>query len=647
MFRPAAMRHVLIQVLKEDLPQASLTLADTGVFNPDHRESDEHRLQEIPGDRYRQIYRQAASRLDKITEHFPEVPEFTLTELQVVTERELDALNNRLGSLWQECSVCQEDLRRADDELRLVEQLQGALDSFANLNVDLSLLQGEKSFLELRIGVVPQINLQRMEEALGLAKFLVYPFLRSEGSTHVVVVGPKGEQVEHVETVLESAGFRPLPVPAELRDQPAQARLSLADRRERAEADRLAVAARIAKRAAETEDFIRLARTRLALAEPYVNLANAARSSSQVAVISGWIPARELERVEQALTRSLQLPFILTSRRPTARERPQVPTLLAPNRLMSAFTTLVTQYGVPRYGEIDPSAVFAVTFVLMFGMMFGDVGHGAVIAAAALWKRRLLGKFTAFAVAAGLSSVAFGFIYGSIFGYEHLLHPLWMSPLSDPILMLKIALGWGVGFLLLMSALCIYNRVMEANWLEAWLGPNGLINVALYLGLLWGGYNSFTGAGFGALPALLVFGSLAALAAFKWHESDAPRGERVMVVLVESFETIMGSISGTLSFLRVAAFSLNHVALAVAVFTLADMLGPTGHWIMVVFGNLFILILEGGIVAIQVLRLEYYEGFTRFYSGDGREFRPLRVNRGAVPVVRAPNRSGFPLIDGT
>ena len=634
MFRPASMRHVLIQVLKEDLPQASLTLADTGVFNPDSRDNEEHGLQEVPGERYRQIFRQAASRLEKILEQFPDSPGFELEELSVVTERELDALNNRLGELWRECSVCQEEMRRLDDETRLVGQLQNALDSFSNLNVDLSLLQGEKAFLELRIGLVPTINLQRMEEALGLARFLVYTFLRSEGSAHVVIVGPKDEQVEHVEAVLESAGFRPLPIPAELRAEPTKVAGQLQERSRRIAEDREAVQARVAKRAAETRDFLRQAQARLALAEPYVTLANAARSSNQLAVISGWIPARELPRVDRALQDSLQHPYILSSRRPKPQERPLVPTLLAPNRLMSAFTTLVTQYGVPRYGEIDPSAVFAVTFILMFGMMFGDVGHGGVIALAALWQRKRLGKFATFAICAGLSSVAFGFIYGSIFGYEHVLHPLWMSPLSDPILMLKIALGWGVGFLLLMSALCIYNRIMEANWLEALLGPNGIVNVALYLGLLWGGYNAFTGAGFGTLPAALVLGSLVALGAFKWHESDAPRGERVMVVAVESFETIMGSVSGTLSFLRVAAFSLNHVALAVAVFTLADMLGPTGHWVMVVFGNLFILILEGGIVAIQVLRLEYYEGFTRFYSGDGREFRPLRVNRGAAPAMR-------------
>lgn len=278
--------------------------------------------------------------------------------------------------------------------------------------------------------------------------------------------------------------------------------------------------------------------------------------------------------------------------------------------------------------------VFAVTFVLMFGMMFGDVGHGAIISAGAVLLRHRLQRFTAFAVIAGLSSSVFGFIYGSFFGFEHVLRPLWMSPLSDPMLMLKMALGWGIGFLLLMSALNIYNRLIEYDRLGALLGSNGAVNIALYIGLLWGTYNSFNSDGFGIMPALLLWGSLGALAYQKWRQSHAPRGERLMVVLVEAFETIMGSISGTLSFLRVAAFSLNHVALAIAVFTLADMLGPTGHWIMVVLGNTFILVLEGAIVAIQALRLEYYEGFTRFYSGDGFDFQPLRLNRDITSVPR-------------
>jgi len=112
----------------------------------------------------------------------------------------------------------------------------------------------------------------------------------------------------------------------------------------------------------------------------------------------------------------------------------------------------------------------------------------------------------------------------------------------------------------------------------------------------------------------------------KWRGHESPLGEKLLVVFVEGFESIMNYLANTLSFLRVAAFSLNHVALAIAVFTLADMMGTAGHWITVVLGNVFIIGLEGAIVTIQCLRLEYYEGFSRFFRGDGREFRPLKFD---------------------
>ncbi len=112
---------------------------------------------------------------------------------------------------------------------------------------------------------------------------------------------------------------------------------------------------------------------------------------------------------------------------------------------------------------------------------------------------------------------------------------------------------------------------------------------------------------------------------FKWRESVAPLGERALVTIIETLETLTGYVSNTLSFLRVAAFSLNHVALAIAVFTLAAMMDTAGHGLTVFLGNVFIMVLEGAIVTIQVLRLEYYEGFSRFFSGDGIEFRPLKL----------------------
>jgi len=125
-----------------------------------------------------------------------------------------------------------------------------------------------------------------------------------------------------------------------------------------------------------------------------------------------------------------------------------------------------------------------------------------------------------------------------------------------------------------------------------------------------------------------IFLSLLAMFTHSWQRNPGiATGERVLVALMESYEAVMGYISNTLSFLRLAAFSLNHVALSIAIFTVANMLHSTGYWVTVVIGNLFILGLEGAIVGIQTLRLEYYEGFSRFFSGDGRAFQPITLGK--------------------
>jgi V/A-type H+-transporting ATPase subunit I len=362
----------------------------------------------------------------------------------------------------------------------------------------------------------------------------------------------------------------------------------------------------------------------LQLAKPYVDLGEAVRNRGSLAQLHGWTPVEDLPLLESHLRKRLKNPFVLETRDPTPEEGLLVPCLLRHNRILKPFSVLVTQYGVPRYDELNPTLLFALTFVCMFGMMFGDVGHGAVILLAALLMRRILRHFTFFAVAAGASSMVFGFLYGSIFGYEHILHALWIAPLSDPIYMLTVGLLWGVLFITLNTLINILNHLQRGDRRKALFDPHGIISLLFYAGLLGMGYGFITDQGSLSWSLLACF-ALGLLFVNQLRTSSAPAAERILVALIESFELVIGYISNTLSFLRVAAFSLNHVALAIAVFTLANAFGDTGHWVMLVFGNLFILVLEGAIVAIQTLRLEYYEGFTRFFAGDGKAFNPLKM----------------------
>jgi V/A-type H+-transporting ATPase subunit I len=619
------MKYVRLLVLTEDLPHASLALAAHPCFHADNRAPEEERLSDLPSREYRDLFQQARSRLDKITRVIPQPDDPVIGHVRVVPQDELERTNDWLGNIWESCSRYQEQFRAIDDEERLINEQQSALQNFENLNIDLGMLRSKTRFLDFYVGIVPRVNLRQLDGALSLADQLLFQYMVTGDNAHVVIVGPTGEDEAQLTSVLSSAGFQHLPIPPELNHEPQVMRDELKRRRAGLEKERTALRQRLEEWSGRLLDRLHDSQYILMLAEPLVSLDPSIRSKGQLAHLAGWVPAADVGALSGQLQHTLSFPFELTSRDPRPDERQLVPTVPVRNRFLQPFSTLVKQYGIPKYGELDPTPLFAVTFLLMFGMMFGDVGHGAVIAAAAFSARRKLKRFTFFGVAAGTSSMAFGFLFGSIFGYEDILPALWMSPLHDPILMLEIALGWGIFFIITACLLGIYNRVVTGDLEGAVFGHHGAVNLLFYLAFLAGGFLLAQTGIFGTIPALIVALSLVTLAVYQWHHISGPTGEKILIVAIETLDTVIVYLSNTLSFLRVSAFSLNHVALSSAIFTLANLMGVTGHWITVLLGNLFILVLEGGIVMIQVMRLQYYEGFSRYFSGDGHEFAPLRL----------------------
>jgi len=618
------MQRVALQVLNEDAALAAQCLAEAGVFHPETAQAWAQQLPEFPGESYRELYRGARARLDKILAYCSPRGREPPPEPRAVSERELAELDRWLHDVWILCSRCQEGLRRIEEQKKHVEQLLKTLDNFAALDIDLGLLAGSKRFLDVHIGMVPAENVSRLRQAVGLAGYTLTPFLRHDGVEHVVVAGLQGREAK-IRYVLQAAGWRSVTIPPELHDRPEKVREELERRAEQVVEETDAQCQLIETTQKEFLDKLVAAARTLALVEPYVELGEALRGRGGLALISGWAPRKDLPRLRARLQERFGGRFVLSARDPLPQERARVPSLIRHPRWLAPFAELVRNYGVPRYGEFDPTWLFALTFVAMFGMMFGDVGHGAVIVAAAAWWRRRLGRFTPFIVAVGLSSTVFGALYGSLFGFEHVIPAVWMSPLTDPVRMLTLAFYWGAGFILVATGLTVYNRVTEGRYAEALFGGKGVAGILLYLGLLYGGWRWIDAGAFGAAETAGIAIPLALILGYHWHHYRAPLAERILVVFIEGFETLISYFSNTLSFLRVAAFSLNHVALAIAIFTLAGMMQTAGQWITIVLGNVFTLVLEGAIVAIQALRLEYYEGFSRFFGGDGREFKPLKL----------------------
>ncbi len=628
------MRHITLKLMREDLPRASLILAELEAFAPDERPLLESELPEIPGSTFRARIRRAWGHLDRLVGLLGELPpDDSDTPLLVLRREQLVEVDQWLTDAWQQCAPCDEALHRIEDEFRDLNQLEKSLEDFADLDIDLSRLQVEHEHLDMRIGTLPTANLSRLSDVLQLSDHLILD-VAGDGDTRRILIAGKREDAAILDSVLHAAAYQPLTIPESFDDNPSALRDELQARRQKLDQDCQQLRGRLANWSSTNRRQLLRARQMLEAAEPYASLRGAARTRGPLAAMQGWIPASRLAEVKQRLTEGLSLPFLLESRAPRAAERHLVPVPVRKRGLLKPFALLVQQYGVPRFGEFDPTLLFAITFAAMFGMMFGDIGHGAVIVVAGLVLRRRLRAFTYLFVLAGASAMLFGWLYGSIFGVEHWVDPLWIAPMSDPIYMLTVALGWGVAFLTLGSAIAISNRLLSGDQAGALFGPGGLFSLILYLALFGGLVNFVQGNGFPLLATMMIVVTLLLLIAYQWQSSDAPYGERIFTTLIETFEIVNGYVASSLSFLRVAAFSLNHVALSLAVFTLADSMGTVGHWITLILGNLFVIVLEGIIVAIQTLRLEYYEGFSRYFYGDGTPFKPLRVGRPQTTLTR-------------
>lgn len=624
MLRAEPLLRIQLLTLASEAQDAALALARFGVFNPAPARPDA--LAEAPALAYREAWLEAEARLAKLLAQCGDSGPLAVPEnAEAPTLADLEELNTWLGSVWSACLACHDDAMRIEERRQHLAALDETLAKLERLNVDLARLLRADSLLAVRIGSVAAGSFKRLAEALAMTGHLASRFDATGEQAYAVIAGPRARQSE-VGSLLAQAGWRELPVPDELRTHPQAARAWLDAERTRLDTqDGMTCQALVGLR----DRFgprLHEARLRLALARPLAEAAAVGvRGRGGLAAFVGWVPRRQLAELRSTLDAHFHGRYWLDAHEPSRHEIAEVPSLVRYPGWLKPFVPLVKSYGIPRYGEFDPALPFAITYLLLFGAMFGDVGHGAVILLLSAALLRRFGRVAWIGVAAGAVSMGFGVLYGSIFGYEDLIAPLWLSPLHDPIRVLTIAVGFGVGFIVFTLLVSARNKLVAGQVGEALFDSSGLAGLVFYLGAV-GSVASLAGTADWATPAgMMAALGIALVAAYKWIEAKAGLGERILVTAIETLETGINLFANTLSFMRVAAFSLNHVALALAVFTLAAGLGAAGHWLTLVLGNVVIIVLEGGIVAIQALRLMYYEGFSRFFSADGKAFVPLQL----------------------
>ena len=314
------------------------------------------------------------------------------------------------------------------------------------------------------------------------------------------------------------------------------------------------------------------------------------------------------------------------------------PTKLKNNKLFRPFEFLVNMYGAPNYNELDPTPFFAISYMLLYGMMFGDLGQGLVFVLLSFLVDKKNKTFGALIRRIGFSACFFGLMYGSVFGIETLIPALLIKPFDNIMKVLIASVAFGIGLLLIAYCLGIYNKLVKQKNIEEGIfgkeGFAGLMMMTSFVILILNIVNINVipkNVGVVMLIASIVMIIFSKPIAAKIEKRDEVYESTAFDYYVESsfsiIEALLSVFSNLVSFTRVGAFAINHVGLYMAFEVMSKIAGGGIKGIIIlILGNILIIGLEGMIVFIQGLRLEFYEMFSKYYQGNGRKFRPIKEN---------------------
>ena len=358
-------------------------------------------------------------------------------------------------------------------------------------------------------------------------------------------------------------------------------------------------------------------------------------------ILCGWMAEDDVEKFLEETKNDDKIFIMVEEDKETYFGEP--PTKLKNPKLFKPFEMYVQMYGLPAHNEMDPTIFVGLTYSFIFGAMFGDVGQGLLLALGGgllyFWKKIPLAGIIG---TAGIFSTFFGFMFGSIFGFEDIIDAVWMRPINSmttlPFIgklntVFIVAVAFGMGVIIFTMILHIINALRSHDPGAAWFDVNGAAGLVFYASVVATIVLFMTGHKTpGGIVMAVMFGIPLLLILFKepltkklQKRTDKMEESKAMFLVqgfFELFETLLSYFSNTLSFVRIGAFAVSHAAMMEVVLMLAGVEEGNPNWIIVILGNLFVCGMEGLIVGIQVLRLEYYEMFSRFYKGSGRAFNP-------------------------
>ncbi|RCW62048.1 V-type ATP synthase subunit I [Halanaerobium sp. ST460_2HS_T2] len=540
-----------------------------------------------------------------------------INKLERITKK-LDAEEKRLNNLIKHVYV----MRNIDIELQSLKNL---------------------SYITLIFGSLSQERYERLIENVTEVPVLVLEVNRDQDRVWFFTFAKKNYQQKALD-ILNSANFQRIELPDRVKESPKEILNQARHRLDKIEIIRDQINLEFKKLKHRHQNQLLDYYQQMLVFNKITDVNNSYYGESNYFFITtGWI-SEENEKEFEKLISDNYTKVIYSSQEVKNAEEENPPTIIENPEWIKSFTSLVKLYGLPKYGEIDPSLFFALSYILLFGIMFGDLGQGFVFVSLgfAIYKNKIdfiKNKDAAYIlISIGFSSMVFGIFYGSLFGLEDLIPALIIRPMDNIMFWLGFTVMIGIFLLITSMIFNLFNTFKNKDYTEALFSDSGLSGLILYLFLLsnlayYGIQNKLL------MPApviaavfiillLLIFlkEPLGNLLTEQKFSIDKKISEYILESAFELFDTVLSYLSNTLSFLRVGAFTLNHVGLSMAVIILSEMINNNaGSLLVLVVGNIVIMILEGVVVGIQILRLEFFEIFAKFYSGSGRELKPLKI----------------------
>ncbi len=634
----ARMENVTLAFPRDRLEDVHMKLISSGAFEPIHMQEivDPELSEDLSvvgnGNPYQGLYDEMMNFL-KMTGYEPLFDERNVDlneplDIEDTTEK-FRQMNESIHKFFNEKNDLNKRLQTYENVLfhvRLLAGLDVELEDFAQL-----------SRIKLIFGRVPIRNYETLVESSLKVPILILEVSRDKDSSWIFVFTTP-DFMDEAHKILQSAYFEEDSLPVEQKGTPYE----IKERMEALiEVTRLSIEENdlaIKKVLYANKEFIdRVYPIILAHKRTY-DLASFSNSTpgKSLCFLSGWVPEEDAKTLSKEIGEDVLV--VNKAAEEMEKKKVDIPVKLKnPGFLFRGYEFITNMFGTPNYNEIDPTPFVTLFFIFMYGFMLGDVGHGLILFLFGyLMYRRNAQKMGTVIMSAAISSIFFGFMYGSVFGFDW-IPTVWLKPILQINQLLIISIYFGVGMMTFGMILNIINGFKQRNWEKAIFGAEGivgllfysisLLSISLYLvkGKLPFNRVFLEIIFFVSLLLMLLKGILGQLVSHK--KISLPNGFWVEAGF-GLFDALIRFFSNTISYVRLAAFALTHEALFLAFWTMTLMVLPApggGIWAAIIFllGQIILVGLEGLVVFIQALRLVYYEFFTKFFEGTGRTFHPF------------------------